>query len=124
MDSLKCKVISNSSFTLSFSSFNFLCVARNLEKKNKTFVHTDKYVTTALATWLRFMVFNALKYCSKLVSEIRYIHPVIVVAPVIRHKMLDAGTNRQNIINRWPHRSMWVRATVKLSAAFFHESHQ
>ena len=43
----KGKVISNSSFTPS----NFLCVARNLEKKNRPFVPSDKnyqICTTAL----------------------------------------------------------------------------
>ena len=38
LESLKGKVISNSSFTLS----NFLCVARNLGKKNEPFVPRDK----------------------------------------------------------------------------------
>ena len=32
------------------------------------------------------------KDCSKPVSEIRYIHPVVAVGAVITHKMFDAGT--------------------------------
>ena len=34
----------------------------------------------------------AFKVCSKSVSEIQYIRPVIVVGAVIKRKMFDAGT--------------------------------
>ena len=46
LESLKGKVISNSSFTLS----NFLCVARNLEKKKSFLLRgkNDQICTTAL----------------------------------------------------------------------------
>ena len=80
---------------------NFLCVARNLEKK--TFVPRDKndqICTTALykhgyILWVSY----AFKVCSKSVPEIRYIWPVIVVGAVITHKMFDAGTKHLSAID-------------------------
>ena len=91
MESLKSKVISNSSFTLG----SFLCVARNLERKNKPFVPQDKNdqtCTTSLYIHSYILWFAyAFKVCSKSVSEIRYIHPMIVVGAMITHKMFDAG---------------------------------
>ena len=74
---------------------NFLCVARNLEKKTP-FVPRDKndqICTTTLYIHDYILWFSyAFKVCSKSVSEIRYIHPVIVVGAVIMHKMFDTGT--------------------------------
>ena len=80
---------------------NFLCVARNLEKK--TFVPRDKndqICTTALykhgyILWVSY----AFKVCSKSVPEIRYIWPVIVVGAVITHKMFDAGIKHLSAID-------------------------
>ena len=91
MESLKGKGISDSSSTLS----NFLCVAKNLEKK-KPFVPRDKndqIYTTALYIHRYILWFSyAFRVCSKSVSAIRYIRPVTVVGAAITHKMFDAVT--------------------------------
>ena len=54
----------------------------------------------------------AFKVCSKSVSEIRYIPPVIVVGGVMTHKIFDAGkkylSTTDGHLKRFP-RSMWVR---------------
>ena len=52
------------------------------------------------------MVFICLKICSKSVSQIWYIHPVIVVGALITHKMFDTGTKHQQQTSSW--KSMWV----------------
>ena len=91
MESLKGKTISNSSFMLS----NFFSVARNLERK-KTFVprnKNDQICTTALYIHSYILWFSyAFKVCSKSVSEIQYIRPVIFVGAAITDKIFDAGT--------------------------------
>ena len=81
LENLKGKVISNSSFMLS----KFLCVARNLLKK-QTFVPKDKndqICTTALyihsyILWLLSAFNNP---------------PVLVVGAMIMHKMFEVGQN-------------------------------
>ena len=54
----------------------------------------------------------AFKVCSKSVSEIRYIPPVIVVGGVMTHKIFDAGkkylSTTDGHLKSFP-RSMWVR---------------
>ena len=91
LESLKGKVISNSSFTLR----NFLCVARNLERKtNHLFMETKmiKYVLRLYIYGYILWFSYAFKVCSKSVSEIQYIRPVIFVGAAITDKIFDAGT--------------------------------
>ena len=70
--------------------------SQKFRKKNKPFVPRDKndqICTTVLYIHSYILWFSyAFKVCSKSVSEIQCIHPVIVVGPVITHKMFDAGT--------------------------------
>ena len=72
--------------------------SQKFRKKNKPFVPRDKndqICTMALFiyTQLHFMVFIYLQSFFKvIVSEIQYIHPVVVVGTVIMHKMFCAGT--------------------------------
>ena len=80
MESLKGKVISNFSFTLS----NFLCVARNLEK-NKPFIPRDK--NDQICTTALYIHSYILWFLSAFNN-----HPVLVVGAMIMHKMFDAGT--------------------------------
>ena len=65
-------------------------------KKNEPSVPRDRnnqICTTALYIHDYILWFSyAFKVCSKSVSEIQCIHPVIVVEAVITHKMSDAGT--------------------------------
>ena len=88
LESDKGKVISNSSFMLS----NFLCVARNLEKKN-LFLETKmtKYLLQFIYTGLHFMVFICFQSVLKVI-EMWYIRLVIVVGAVITYKIFDTGT--------------------------------
>ena len=82
--SLKSKVSSNSSFVLS----NFLCIARNLEKKNKQTNHffpRDKNTTTLYIQGYILWFSYAFKGCSNSMSKIPYIHPMIVVGTVVMH---------------------------------------
>ena len=78
---------------------NFLSLARNLKKK--TFILRDKndqICTTALYIDSHILWFlYAFKVCSKSVSEIQYICPVIVVGDVIMHKMFDVGTKHLSV---------------------------
>ena len=46
------------------------------------------FIYTGCILWFSY----AFKICSKSVSEIGYIYPVIVDGAVIMHKMFDAGT--------------------------------
>ena len=73
-----------------------LCVARNFEKNNKTFVPRDEnnqVWATALYIHGYILWFSyPFKVCLKSVSEIWYIRPVIVVGAVIMHKMFETLT--------------------------------
>ena len=73
-----------------------LCVARNFEKNNKTFVPRDEnnqVWATALYIHGYILWFPyPFKVCLKSVSEIWYIRPVIVVGAVIMHKMFETLT--------------------------------
>ena len=76
MESLKGKAISNASFT------PFVPRDKN-----------DQICTMVLYTYGNILWFSyAFKVCSTSVSEIQYIHPVVVFGVVITHKMFDAGT--------------------------------
>ena len=93
MESLKDKVISNSSFSLS----NFVCVARNL-LKNKAFVPRDKndqVCPTALYIHGDILWFwYGFKVCSNSVSEIRHIRPYWLLLELWwRIKYLTLGQN-------------------------------
>ena len=70
--------------------------SQKLRKKNKPFVCRDKndqLCTTALHIQGYILWFSYdFNVCSKSVSEIRYICPVIVVRAAIKHKMFDART--------------------------------
>ena len=73
-----------------------MCSQKIRKKTAKIFVPRDKkdqICTTALYIHGYILWFSyAFKVCSKSVSEIRYIRPVIVVGAVITHKTFDAGT--------------------------------
>ena len=73
-----------------------MCSQKFRKKKDKPFVPRDKndlICTAALYIYGYILWFSyAFKVCSKSVSEIRYILPVVVVGAVITHKMFDAGT--------------------------------
>ena len=79
-----------------------------LRDKNDQICTTDLYIHSYIL-WFSY----AFKVCSKSMSEIQYIHPVIVAGAVILHKMFDAGTKHLSAtdgeLKVFLGRSMWVK---------------
>ena len=127
MESLKGKVVSNSSFTLS----NFLCVARNLEeKKIVPRDKNDQIYTTALYIHSYILWFSyAFRVCSMSVSEICNIRPVSVVGAVVTPNNDNFSCwDKTFISNRWSAESfsgsMWVKKfNLQITSMYIHFSH-